>query len=240
MKAYLLVLSAAAMIPCTAQAEGPDLSKIDRTIAKEPAYKGKPKYCLVVFGPEAKSRVWLVLDGDVLYGDRNGEGDLTAKDQRFPKKHLVHGPAFEVESIPARHGVGSFSLEVRVKFGDSYQIWCRPKEGKGFLQRTDGVLQFGDKPGEAPIVHFGGPLTLTILDWHKPLQPRQLVRGERDNQLSILVGTPVFGGKHESFATVYQSFRELAGDRNFPVVEVEFPGKASDAKPTIARAKVRH
>src|SRR5262245_65651509 len=47
-----------------------DLTKIDRTIAKEPAYKSKPKYCLLVFGPEAKMRVWLVLDGDVLYVDR--------------------------------------------------------------------------------------------------------------------------------------------------------------------------
>jgi hypothetical protein len=30
---------------------GADLTKIDRTIAKEPAYKSKPKYCLLVFGP---------------------------------------------------------------------------------------------------------------------------------------------------------------------------------------------
>ena len=36
---------------------GADLTKIDRTIAKEPAYKSKPKYCLLVFGPEAKTRV---------------------------------------------------------------------------------------------------------------------------------------------------------------------------------------
>jgi hypothetical protein len=30
-----------------------------------------------VFGPEGKDRVWLVLDGDTLYVDRNGNGDLT-------------------------------------------------------------------------------------------------------------------------------------------------------------------
>jgi hypothetical protein len=56
-----------------------DLSKIPRTIAKEPVYKSKPKYCLVVFGPEAKKRMWNVLDGDVLYVDKNGNGDLTEK-----------------------------------------------------------------------------------------------------------------------------------------------------------------
>jgi hypothetical protein len=48
-----------------------DLSKIDRTIKKEPKYKGKPKYCLLVFGPEAKTRIWLVLDG---YQGTGGQG----------------------------------------------------------------------------------------------------------------------------------------------------------------------
>src|SRR5260370_10668649 len=102
-----------------------DLSKIDRTIAKEPAYKSKPKYCLVVFGPEAKTRVWLVLDGDVLYVDRNGDGDLTGKDERILKKSR-----YEVD-IPAREGSGPFSLEVdfeqdtTLPEGGYHTIWCR-------------------------------------------------------------------------------------------------------------------
>src|SRR6266478_6927907 len=76
-----------------------DYAKMDRTIAKEPAYRSKaPKYCLVVFGPEAKTRVWLVLDGDVLYADRNGDGDLTAKDERLPKTHSLQ-EAFQVGTI---------------------------------------------------------------------------------------------------------------------------------------------
>src|SRR5262245_32438608 len=155
-----------------------DLGKIDRTLVKEPAYESqlKPKYCLVVFGPEAKTRVWLVLDGDVLYVDRNGDGDLTGKDERILKKRV-----YEVD-IPSRQGGDPFSLEVEDKPGrdgqeTSYIIRCRPQEGKGFRQRTDGVLLFADRPQDAPVVHFGGPLTLTILDWHKPLQPRRFVRG---------------------------------------------------------------
>src|SRR5262245_4416296 len=62
-----------------------DLSKIDRTIAKEPVYKSKPSYCMLVFGAEAKTRVWLVLDGDVLYVDRNGNGDLTEAGERVKR-----------------------------------------------------------------------------------------------------------------------------------------------------------
>ena len=63
-----------------------DLSKIAHKIVKEPAYRSKPKYCLLVLGPEAKTRVWAVLDKsgpgatdyDVLYFDRNADGDLLA------------------------------------------------------------------------------------------------------------------------------------------------------------------
>src|SRR5262249_33335382 len=54
-----------------------DLTQLDRKITREPAYKSQPKYCLLVFGPEAVTRVWLVQDGDTLYVDRNGNGDLT-------------------------------------------------------------------------------------------------------------------------------------------------------------------
>src|SRR5262245_12310826 len=91
-----------------------DLTRIDRTIAKEPAYKSKPKYCLLVFGPEAKTRVWLVLDGEVLYVDRNGNGDLTQEGKQVKVKlrdtRARKGPAFnravtDIGPITAREGV---------------------------------------------------------------------------------------------------------------------------------------
>jgi hypothetical protein len=69
-----------------APAGAADLTQVDRTLRKEPTYQSKPKYCLLVFGPEAKTRVWLVQDGDVLYVDRNGNGDLTEKDKRVERK----------------------------------------------------------------------------------------------------------------------------------------------------------
>jgi hypothetical protein len=64
-------------------ANAADLTTIDRRLTKEPAYQAKPKYCLLVFGPEAKTKVWLVIDGDTLYVDRNRNGDLTEKDERL-------------------------------------------------------------------------------------------------------------------------------------------------------------
>src|SRR6266702_3291632 len=69
---WLPMLGVTTVLLAGAPSPAVDYTKIDRTIAKEPRYQSKtPKYCLLVFGPEAKTRVWLVLDRDVLYVDRN-------------------------------------------------------------------------------------------------------------------------------------------------------------------------
>ena len=54
-----------------------DLTAIERTIGKQPAYGAEPRYYLLLFGSEAKIRVWIVEDGRRLYVDRNANGDLT-------------------------------------------------------------------------------------------------------------------------------------------------------------------
>src|SRR5262245_10769956 len=80
--AFLLSLGIALMGLPSAWAG--DLSKIERKISKEPRYKTKsPNYALLVFGPEAKLRVWIVTDGETVYLDRNGDGNLTDPKERF-------------------------------------------------------------------------------------------------------------------------------------------------------------
>ena len=64
-----------------------DYDKVERKIVQEPAYRtGKPRYALLLFGAEAKLAIWVVLDGRTLYVDRNGDGDLTAKNEQFAKE----------------------------------------------------------------------------------------------------------------------------------------------------------
>src|SRR5262245_26744743 len=82
------------LVLCASPAWGVDLARIDRTIGREPVYRsGAPKYALLVFGREAETRVWLVLDTprepwgrdgtkNILYVDRNGNGDLTDPGER--------------------------------------------------------------------------------------------------------------------------------------------------------------
>src|SRR5262249_17746652 len=83
------LLALPALILWIAQAQAADLTKIHRTIANEPAYTGKQKYCVLVFGPVANMRVWLVLDGAVLYVDRNGNGDLTEEGEKVDFSGVV-------------------------------------------------------------------------------------------------------------------------------------------------------
>ncbi|HET6574844.1 MAG TPA: hypothetical protein VFG68_14660 [Fimbriiglobus sp.] len=101
---WVTLLVAVAALGFASRLTAADLSKIDRTITKEPAYATKaPRYCLLVFGPDAKDRVWLVQDGDALYVDRNGNGDLTEAGEKVPAAKNAgpkeEGYTFEVGDV---------------------------------------------------------------------------------------------------------------------------------------------
>jgi hypothetical protein len=80
-------------------AHSADLARIDRKIGVEPSYLTKPKYALLAFGPEARFRVWLVLDGNVLYVDKNGDGNLTAAEERIVSPKEREEGVFKVGEI---------------------------------------------------------------------------------------------------------------------------------------------
>lgn len=199
-----------------------DLSKIERTIAKEPQYKSAPKYCLLVFGAEAKKRVWMVLDGETLYVDRNGNGDLTEAGEavaaRNDKNTAAEGGVFLFEPGEIQDGklvhkglrcaVGKFeeplSLDPDVQAllkkspeARRYLITCQVempgRRGAGLGGRVEqaasyrdpqGILQFAEKPADAPLIHFGGPFTIDFYG-----ERQKLVIGRR-TQLVLSVGTP--------------------------------------------------
>jgi hypothetical protein len=244
-----------------------DLTKIDRRIAKEPEYKSKPKYCLLVFGPEAKTRVWLVQDGDTLYVDRNGNGDLTdggervelkaAKGRNFPievreaavgdipdgdRKHTgielnlrrLH-PEFVPQDENEEQLKKSFtqSADGTVYIVTAGRVNLTLHGGKNPFTNTvtqvagadaDGILQFAARPQEAPIIHFGGPLAITLLE------EQTLARGKAPNDLRVGVGTPGLGKGSFAFL-MYQSLtpagvQDVIPEDAHPVVEITFPPKS--------------
>ena len=105
------------------QTRAVDLATIDRSLRKEPAYESKqPQYCLLVFGTEAKTRVWVVLDGDVLYLDRNGNGDLTDPGERIAAREVYRNSEERPDVEVMRH----FELNCW-KAGDEPVLTCGPE-----------------------------------------------------------------------------------------------------------------
>jgi len=214
-----------------------DLTKIDRTIANEPAYKNKPKYCLLVFGPEAKTKVWLVLDGDVLYVDRNGNGDLTEPGERVEAKSegsdeskyhsylaetiqdgkLTHRN-LRITSLPSNWNKPDlmsldFWVDLEMPGRKGSRVGGRVAHTAG--GDSSGYLKFADKPDEAPIIHFGGPLQMTVVD------DKQKLRIGRNDELRLGIGTPGLG--IGSFAFIGEG--EVIPERIYPHVKITFPSK---------------
>jgi hypothetical protein len=201
----------------------PDLSKVDRTLV-EPSYNGQPSYCLLVFGPQADSRVWLVLDDDTLYVDREGTGDLSKPGRsvtphRENRHELDTGLYREWEYdlgdlSPAggkdRHTAGKLLF---------YQEGDKPP-GQVLSLRYQGMLPqyagwkplFGKSREVAPILHFGGPLVV------RPLRGGQIARGQAEQEIHFCLTTPGHG-PHSDTYVAYEA--APAGQR--PVVEVTWP-----------------
>jgi hypothetical protein len=111
-----LVLLAAALAATAAPAA--DLTKLDRSIRREPAYATtSPRYAVMVFGPAAKDRVWLVKDGDTLYVDRNGNGDLTDPGEKIAPHNsgsADDGCSWEIDEITVG-GTKHYNLNVSAR-----------------------------------------------------------------------------------------------------------------------------
>jgi hypothetical protein len=242
MKTSRVLLVIAALGACVLPAAAIDYSKIDRTLAREPAYKSAPQYCLLVFGPEAKFRVWLVLDGGVLYVDRNGNGDLTEEGKRVTGKGLV----FAIGEV--RDGVRkiSYQLDASVrrnesvgKGGGRWELTHLAASFPSDLIRSQNMapmFPLADCAQDAPIVHFDGGFTL------KPRRDRGVIRevngewvhakGPADSILHVLVGAPVVGKDCDAFVRTWWKY---PGPEAKPVAEIEFPSRGAREKAIISR-----
>lgn len=238
-----------------ALASAADLTKLDRRIAKEPAYQTKaPAYCLAVFGPDAAYHAWIVRDGDVLYVDKNGNGDLTEASERIASDKGDGGAFFagtlriggrehrnfvvrssrladygdDVKSHPVAKAALAKNKDAELMSvsveADAPALKARSEGGRvAFMARYDanGPLLFAPTPAAAPVIHFGGPLTVAC----ESAKPSLYVNIVHD--LMLLVGTPGVGAG---------TFAMLAYDKVIPreavvVVEAEFPSKKSGDPP---------
>lgn len=207
---------AAALVSSSLAAGNDELSQIPRTIGKQPHYAGTPGYCLLLVGEPSPQRIWLVLDGDTLYVDRNADGDLTdpGKQVHAAMGSDLGGKLFKAGTIgvPAAgkpraqltvectDGI----IEVTVLFEGGYQ--------QAAFADAGGRLKFSAKPADAPIIHFGGPLSLRV-------NKTTVLRRGRTSPLYVCIGAPGLGAG--TFATVLYS--GLPNDGH-AVAEIEIAG----------------
>jgi len=247
----------------SAAVQAADLNAVDRKIAKEPAYQTKtPRYCLLVFGPEAKTRVWLVQDGDTLYVDRNGNGDLTEEGKKVACKDKGEGfvsfPAGEVKADGLTHTdlfvtlmkatedlVGNMGEWKRIeKESSDGWIWTvrlkaeRDANDKRLLPKKIGYLVNGD--GLGMLVFGDKPQTAPIIHlngpWTLGLQDmkQQFVAGHK-SQLQIGVGTQGIG--QGTFAFVLYP-NTIPADA-YPEAEITFPARSADKKALASKLTMK-
>jgi hypothetical protein len=199
-----------------AAAQAPDLSKVDRHIGKEPTYVAdRPLYGLYVFGPDARTRVWAVLDKskkdglvyDVLYFDRNATGDLAESAVR------IVGTADNSDNV--MFNVGSFTdpatsythtnITISCNGGQNGRVFLRMKWRDknwvmgGYAEDPGPYTQFAAKPEDAPVLWPGADGPLSFQRWCD----RQLTIGRADDMRVFLGhqghGRHTFCGLEEHF-----------------------------------------
>jgi hypothetical protein len=242
----VLVLGGLAAAP-PADANAADLTKVDRTIRMEPAYKAKSqKYALLVFGPQADYRVWLVLDGNTLYVDRNGNGDLTEQGESTGPAETNTDPC-SFKAITVLHSDGKTEEEL------SFALygWFDYKEGKetdrvspsvsvgwkgrwfGSWGDETGPCVWGRTPKDAPVLHIDGPLQM---GFEVPAEYALEPKGEGKFELKVGVGTKGLG----KGAFVHLSYAKDAIPKDvYPTAVLDFPNKTPGEPPVRVRAVLK-
>jgi hypothetical protein len=224
-----LVLAASAIQSCAA-----DLSAIPRAILKEPTYQGKPRYCLLVLGQTAGTRIWLVQDGTKLYVDRNGNSDLTE-----PGEFVLSptGTYFVIDQLLEHAGPAYKNLCINCGFNNGTFTLVAGQERQ--RQQFVGIDKmerpsWGATPATAPIIHLGGAMTL---ERYGPIYT--LPRGAGDYPqhrfcLRLMVGTPGLG------KGTFASYDEICSE-NLGLIQADIEYKAkAPGDPVKQRIELLH
>lgn len=203
----------------TAQAaEPPELARIERQIKRQPAYTAeKPLFGLYVFGPKAETHVWAVLDKssaqndqyDVLYFDRDGDGDLTEENEKIVGDidEPGHGVTFSI---------GDFTDPLSKEVHTSLTLTRRPSDDGsvmlnlhwqghevmrgGYAEDPGPYAQFASSIAEAPILWFDATGEFAFQPW--TMKKDLVIGGSSD--VRVFLGHQGIG--KNTFCAVSQDF----------------------------------
>ncbi len=206
-----------------------DYGRIERRIVKEPTCVAPPLYALFILDPAGKVRVWARLDKsaaelpyyDVLYFDRDADGDLAELGERFTgaKREIDEHYGFNVR-IP----IGDFAVPGTSLRHTSLEVWSVVKSGEGrkgvfFSMKWDGKEEVGGgytngidqtqwaaSPKDAPVLRPTplGPLAFAF--WLTgPLKIGA------SSGINLMVGSP--GSADDTFCALSENFLVPGKDR---------------------------
>ena len=248
----------AVFVICGTNAVAADLTKIERRLAKEAAYKTRsPRYALLIIGPEARDRVWIVKDGDTLYVDRNGNGDLTDPGEKVSatkEDSAEDGHIFEADELSVG-GKKHYKLRVAVAplnksvFGEFAKgpemkaALAKHPNGETLMVTLDVTAPHLKAKGQVSVMvgpfDLNGPLVMAakaadapIVHLCGPLAVSfyvrpPLVRRERTTDFSLVVGTPGLGSG--TFATI--EYEDVIPESVYPTAEVAYPPVKAGSPP---------
>lgn len=194
-------------------------------LLEEPAYASRrPLYALVTMGTKETRHLWVVVDGETVFVDRNGDDRIRAADD-----------ATEVDSHGARvadaAGCDESGTAGRVRLRFYVEPDGRKRIGLralslhpvGEIQQfhaSAGFIPLAERPDRAPRIPIHGPLRFVLMDhWTGSIACRTLPSAGGAHEFSILVATPVLGIEEEAY--VYPNLYLLQGD-DLPKVSVRF------------------
>jgi hypothetical protein len=195
-----------------------DVVGLDLRSGRPPAYQTSTAgYCLLVFGPAARTRMWLVLDGDSLFVDRSGTVErypLQASGSTPGWRECLIGDVCELDGA-TRHRelrlIQTMYLVVLTLRSDGWGL-------KDIVWLVDEI-QFARDLDQAPVVHFNGPLAI---------MSSLVVRGPATT-LFARVGS--MGVGKGTFACITPSIAAQVFAR--PVAELEFQGRGDSQRQRV-------
>ena len=222
-----------------------EFDKVDRTIRKLPKLNAeKPLYGLLLFGLNGQHRVWAVLDKreagrdtyDLLYLDRNADGDLTGDDERIVAARegsyaRAKATYFEIgdfrdpgsRAVHKEFQITSTATSVRIKMK-----WHGDKVTMGVFGPQRATYQhFADSPQKAPLLVPGHDRPFQFQHWMCAK-----MRWGQDNDFKVFMGNR--GDRTGAFLCVDQKFLKEGEHVQATLIYTDTYGKQKSYRAKLA------
>jgi hypothetical protein len=210
----VLVLGLAGLLPCQEKDANAELAAARKALAAEPKYESTPRYLLLAIGQPIQRTVWCVIDGMLLYVDRDGDGRLDASDERFTPlvsklnddHFIAQTHTYEIGTLPGVEGSPELELTLKqwnleykanADLADVMEILrANPalRNPMVALKRRGkpeqfAMTEFAKSPATATAVHFDAPKTWGVVE---NIRPFRFTAGQECN-FEVSLGTPGLG-----------------------------------------------